>query len=240
MSWTDADPQLSPSLDGAEIAAAFARHGRVHIPGILTPESAARTHRCLERETDFSLLTMAGPGQALVWRVATLGPQKQAELITGAYSRAGDQFQYLYDGHVLSRNGEAYSNPSHPLAAVTRFLNSEPFLEFGRQVTGNRAIAFADGQATRYRPGHFLNRHDDANEPGRVAAYVLNLTPHWRPDWGGALLFLDGPVHISGGYLPAFNALNILAVPQDHMVGFVSPFAGAARYSITGWFRSRK
>jgi len=26
-------------------------------------------------------------------------------------------------------------------------------------------------------------------------------------------------------------------VPQPHWVGFVSPFAGAARYSITGWFR---
>jgi SM-20-related protein len=238
MDWTDADPKLSPALDWDEIAADFSRHDRVHIPGILTPDSAVRLHRCLEQETDFSLLTVAGTDQAQAWRVATLAPQKQAELMTGAYRNAGEQFQYLYDGHLLSKAGEPYPHPSHCLAAATRFLNSGSFLEFARRVTGNNSIVFADGQATRYRPGHFLNHHDDANEPGRVAAYVLNLTPQWRPDWGGALLFLNGG-HVSGGYFPAFNALNILAVPQDHMVGFVSPFAGAARYSITGWFRSR-
>jgi Rps23 Pro-64 3,4-dihydroxylase Tpa1-like proline 4-hydroxylase len=231
-------PVLDPALDLEDIARSFRRDGRVHIPGILTADSAARVHRCLEQETDFSLLTMAGPNQAQAWRVATLSPQKQAELMAGTYSRAGEGFHYLYDGHVLSRNGEDYPNPSHYLAEVTRFLNSGPFLDLARRVTGRSEIAFADAQATRYRPGHFLNRHDDANEPGRVAAYVLNLTPQWRPDWGGALLFLDGRGHISGGYLPAFNALNILAVPQEHLVGFVSPFAGAARYSITGWFRS--
>ena len=232
-------PILNPALDMDAIAQSYRRDGRVHIPNILTPDSAARVHRCLEQETDFSLLTMAGPDQAQAWRVAELHPQKQAELMTNAYSQAREGFHYLYDGHVLSKDGEAYRDPSHYLSAVTRFLNSGPFLDFARHLTGNRAIAFTDGQATRYRPGHFLNRHDDANEPGRVAAYVLNLTPHWRPDWGGALLFLNGPGRISAGYLPAFNALNILAVPQEHMVGFVSPFAGAARYSITGWFRSR-
>lgn len=47
----------------------------------------------------------------------------------------------------------------------------------------------------------------------------------------------DGPV--AEGCLPAYNALNVFAVPQDHMVEFVSPFPGAHRLSITGWFRSR-
>ncbi len=52
----------------------------------------------------------------------------------------------------------------------------------------------------------------------RIAAYVLNMTPQWRPDWGGALLFSDRPGHISEGYLPAFNALNLFSVPQEHLV----------------------
>jgi Rps23 Pro-64 3,4-dihydroxylase Tpa1-like proline 4-hydroxylase len=142
---------------------------------------------------------------------------------------------HLYDGHVLSRDGEAYADPTHDFSAVAAFCNSGPFLDFARCVTGNAGIAIADAQATRYRPGHFLSRHEDA--PGRVAAYVLNLTPRWRPDWGGALLFCDRPGHFSGGYLPAFNALNILAA--EHLVGFVSPFAGAHRLSVSGWSRSQ-
>ena len=40
------------------------------------------------------------------------------------------------------------------------------------------------------------------------------------------------------GYAPVFNALNLMAVPQPHLVISVSPFAGASRYSITGWLRA--
>ena len=233
------DPVLDPGLDQDRIARDFARDRRVHIPSILTEESAVRVHRCLAQETDFSLLCQTGTDQAQAWRVATLAPQKEAELMSAAFAGARDGFHYLYDGHMLSRDGEPYSEPSHYLAAITRFLNSPVLLDFARRVTGNPGIAFADAQATRYRPGHFLNQHDDSNDRGRIAAYVLNMTPSWRWDWGGALLFSDRPGHVSEGYLPAFNALNIFGVPQDHMVGFVSPFAGAHRLSITGWFRSR-
>jgi len=233
------EPVLNPALDQDRIAKDFARGRRVHIPDILTSDSAERVHRCLSQETDFSLLCQTGPGRAEAWRVGNLTAQKEAELMNAAFTGARDGFHYLYDGHMLSRDGEPYAEPSHYLSAVAHFLNSAPLLDFARRVTGNPAIAFADAQATRYRPGHFLNQHDDGNDHGRIAAYVLNMTPHWRWDWGGALLFSDRPGHVAEGYLPAFNALNLFAVPQDHMVGFVSPFAGAHRLSITGWFRSR-
>jgi Rps23 Pro-64 3,4-dihydroxylase Tpa1-like proline 4-hydroxylase len=234
-----ADLVLNPALDADRIAQAFARHRRVHIPTILTDDSAQRLHRCLAQETDFALLTKTGEEQAQAWRVAELNGQKESELMTAAYAGAGGQFHYLYDAHRLSRDGEAYPDAAHTLAAATRFLNSEAFLDFARRVTGRPEIAFADAQATRYRRGHFLNQHDDGNDRGRIAAYVLNLTLAWRPDWGGALLFGGSDGHIAEGYLPTFNALNLFAVPQAHMVGFISPFAGAHRLSITGWLRSR-
>ena len=231
------EPALNPALDQDRIAEAFARERRVHIPSVLTQESAARVHRALAQETDFSLLCRTGDDRAQAWPVASLTPQTEAELMNTVFAEAQEGFHYLHDGHVLSRDGEGYADPSHALASITRFLNSQPFLDFARRITGNPAIAFADARATRYRRGHFLKCHDGGNEKGRIAAYVLNMTPRWRPDWGGALLFPDRPGHFSGGYLPAFNALNLFAVPQDHMVGFVSPFAGAHRLSITGWLR---
>jgi Rps23 Pro-64 3,4-dihydroxylase Tpa1-like proline 4-hydroxylase len=231
-------PALNPALDRQALAAAFAREGRLHIPGVLTADSAARVHQCLAQETDYSLLCQTGPDQAVAYRAAGLARQKEIELMNAAYARAQGGFEYLYDAHSVSRDGDAYPDPAHYWAVFNRFLNSAPFLDFARALTGRPEIAFADAQATRYRPGHFLSQHDDANVPGRVAAYVFNFTPFWRADWGGALLFSDGPGHVSGGYLPAFNALNLLAVPQEHLVGFVSPFAGAHRFSITGWLRA--
>ena len=236
----DAGPVLNPALDVDGIAEAFARERRVHIPEILTSDSARRVHRCLEQETQFSIITRNGDGYVRLRPDAVLSSQQQADLVRNVYTKAREGFHYFYDNHPMSNDGEPYPDPSHYLAAVTHFLNSAPFLDLVRRVTGSSAIRFAEAQATRYRCGHFLNQHDDSHGAhGRIAAYVLNITPHWRWDWGGALLFSDRPGHVAEGYMPAFNALNIFAVPQEHLVGFVSPFAGAHRYSITGWVRSR-
>ena len=125
------------------------------------------------------------------------------------------------------------------LRDAVAFLNGERFLTFARNLTGFQDIAFADAQATLYGPGHFLTLHDDAVEgKNRRAAYVLNLTENWREDWGGYLNFFDKVGNIEAAYKPAFNALNIFAVPAAHSVGLVAPFAGALRCSITGWLRA--
>lgn len=234
------DPALNPALDMAGIVDRFRRDGRAHIPGILTPESAARIHRCLEQETEYLVFARGGDREGLQ-PAHLLTQQQHSMMMADAYARARDKFHFLYDVHPMSNVGEPYPDPSHHLSAVTAFLNSAPVLDFARTVTGLSAIAYASAQATRYRPGHFLCQHDDGdglNAQKRIAAYVLNLTPQWRLDWGGALLFSDRPGHISEGFPPAFNALNIFSAPQEHLVGFISPFAGAARYSITGWFTS--
>ena len=96
-------------------------------------------------------------------------------------------------------------------------------------------------QATRFDPGHFLTCHDDSVEgKNRLFAYVLNLSQVWRPDWGGSLQFFNSEGNVEEAYTPAFNTLNMFRVPADHSVGIVAPFAGASRYSITGWLRSGK
>ena len=126
------------------------------------------------------------------------------------------------------------------LEGVYDRLNSEPFLAFVRALTGDPRCAYADAQATRYRPGDFLTAHDDdVAGKHRLYAYVLNFTPSWRPDWGGLLAFHEADGHVSEAYTPSFNALNIFRVPQLHAVTQVASFAGAHRLSITGWVRER-
>ncbi len=69
---------------------------------------------------------------------------------------------------------------------------------------------------------------------------MLNLTPRWRADWGGLLLFTDEDGHVAEGYTPAFDALNLLRTPPPHRVSGVASFAPAPRLSITGWVRSKR
>lgn len=232
------DPRLDPDLVGR----VFRQSGRVHIGGILTPAAATRIHRALAEETpwSYSIGDEAGSRDLPVASLDTLPPDERASIIASTDRAAVNGFAYRYAGFRIDGAWDAGRHRDHYLMRVLAFLNSAPFLDFARRVTGVPQIAFADAQATLYRPGDFLTTHDDAVEgKSRHAAYVLNLTPEWRVDWGGLLAFPDPYGHVAEAFGPAFNALNLMRVPTPHAVTQVASFAGAGRYSITGWLRSR-
>ncbi|WP_287888815.1 2OG-Fe(II) oxygenase family protein [Blastomonas sp.] len=66
---------------------------------------------------------------------------------------------------------------------------------------------------------------------------MLGLTPQWRLEWGGQLLFHGEQGTISHGEMPGFNTLDVFAVPQRHSVSEVTRAAAYRRYAVTGWLR---
>ncbi|HYE46664.1 MAG TPA: 2OG-Fe(II) oxygenase family protein [Caulobacter sp.] len=235
-----AEIAIDPRLEPASVTADFRRLGRIHIPGFLTPASAAALHQALAGETEWRCSTM-GSGKTIDFPVATLEafrPEQTIRFITLAHAEARDGFHYMFDTLRITDLVEAGEPVSPMLAAAHAFLNSDAFLGFVRALTGDPRPNYVDAQATRYEAGHYLTEHDDLKpESGRLYAYVLNLTPKWRVDWGGVLTFIDEDGHVAEGYTPAWNALNLFRVPQAHAVSCLAPFAGAPRLSITGWVR---
>ena len=125
------------------------------------------------------------------------------------------------------------------LDAFAQFLSAPATLQVLQTITGLDDIDFADAQATNYRRGDFLTAHDDeVAGKNRRAAYVFGLTPAWRTEWGGLLLFHDASGDVTQGLAPRFNCLNIFAVPQLHSVSQVASYAAAGRLSVTGWLRA--
>jgi SM-20-related protein len=242
---THADPPLAldPSHDVAMIADVFARAGRIHIPRIFTSACAERIHACLVGETPWRLHLNDGSKHFDVddERISLLPDADRVLLLDSmhANARAG-RFQCVYHNFPIY---DAYQERRYPelyLMRLYEYLNSEAFLNFARAVTAMPGIAFVDAQATQFRAGHFLTQHEDLAEgKHRLAAYVFNFTRPWHPDWGGVLQFIDDDGHISEGYTPTFNALNLFRIPQRHSVSFVAPYAHGARYSITGWLRGK-
>ncbi|MEH0196947.1 2OG-Fe(II) oxygenase family protein [Caulobacter sp. CCNWLY153] len=233
---------LDPSLTPKAWREAFAASGRLHVPGFLTADSASRLHAALTIDTPWSgvvgvgtrlwNLPLDGPGALSAADDAALDRQVAEE------TRAG--FGFRFDNFRVSDEIEAGRREGRLLEAAYDLINGEAFLGFVRDLTGDDRPEYCDCQATRYRPGHFLTEHDDhADGKNRLYAYVLNLTPRWRSDWGGLLLFLDGDGHVAEGYTPSFNALNIFRVPQKHAVSYVTPHAAGPRLSLTGWIRTR-
>ena len=215
-------------------------HGRVQIPGFLQEPSALRLHQCLREEVPWETAqrsdAVLADGQD---RSPPPGSAADEMALAATCLRAREGFEFYFDRYRMIDARRDGTDPQLVLHAVVDFLNSPQFLEFARQLTGDPAIRMVSAIGVRYRAGHFLRAHNDlANDEDRAFAYVINLSRQWSPDWGGLLHFLDPEQRrVVDTFTPLWNSLSLFRVPQPHVVSLVAPWAGSARYSITGWFR---
>ena len=215
-------------------------HGRVQIPGFLQEPSALRLHQCLSEEVPWETAqrsdAVLADGQD---RSPPPGSAADEVALAATCLRAREGFEFYFDRYRMIDARRDGTDPQLVLHAVVDFLNSPQFLDFARQLTGDPAIRMVSAIGVRYRAGHFLRAHNDlANDENRAFAYVINLSRQWSPDWGGLLQFLDPEQRrVVDTFTPLWNSLSLFRVPQPHVVSLVAPWAGSARYSITGWFR---
>jgi Rps23 Pro-64 3,4-dihydroxylase Tpa1-like proline 4-hydroxylase len=232
--------KLNDQLDLAALRERYERTSRVHVADFLEPSAAERLHAALANSRDWAFVFNRGNRHfELTAENAARMPreahqQMQQEILTNAR----DGFQLAYEVLNVSKKQGAPLTSDPVLRDLHAFMNGPDFLDFMRELTGEDRASWCDVTATRYRPGHFCEEHDDKADDGeRLAAFVLNVTPRWRADWGGLLLFVDDAGHIREGFTPAFNAINVFKAPQQHSVSAVAPFAGGQRLSVTGWLR---
>ena len=229
---------ISNDLDIAPFRKRLHEAGRVQIPGFLQEGSAQRLHDCLAHEVPWQPALRSD--KPLPVDLASADSDEARErLLRATYQRALDDFEFVFDRYRMIEARRDGLDPGLVLHVVVDFLNSPQFLDFARQLTGDPAIRMVSAIGVRYRAGHFLRAHNDlANDENRAFAYVINLSRQWSPDWGGLLHFLDPEQRrVVDTFTPLWNSLSLFRVPQPHVVSLVAPWAGSARYSITGWFR---
>jgi len=235
---TDNALTLASRDDVAALRAGFASAGRIKIPAFLMPADAKRLRDTL-LGLDWRTVLNEGdkhfdihPEQAKL-----LGPEKLNVLKRGATIRARSEFQYLYENFPVHEALAAGTPIAPDLAASHALMNSAAVRDLIAHVTDIKPD-FCDMQATRYRAGHFLTKHnDDVDGKNRRFAYVLGLSQRWRGSWGGNLEFLAPDGAVTDSFTPRFNTLSLFQVPMDHRVTSVTPAAASSRISLTGWFR---
>jgi SM-20-related protein len=233
--------RLNPALRPEPFAEIYARDTRVQVPNLFPPDVADTIEATLLKATPWRIIYSNADGKHAYLSIdeaqresAAVSQQRMETL----YAQAQEGFAYIYFGFPMLEAYIARQGEPALLMQMMDFLNSPEFLGFAKAVVGEPTVIKADAQATYYAPGHFLTKHDDSGANAeRRAAYVLGFTRQWRADWGGQLLFYDKDERTIAGFKPSFNTLNLFRTPQDHAVTCVSPFAGAARLSITGWLR---
>lgn len=231
---------LAPRSDTAVLARTFAREGVVSIPDVLTEDCAVALHRLLRERQDWKQAINSGEKLVELDRPtrAGLSDEQARQLDDAVYAGARHGFQFRYETLRVPDGEEERRASDDPLAAFAQWWSTGPARDFLREVTGEPGIAFADAQATAYSPGDFLTEHaDDVDGKNRYAAYVLGLTPQWRLEWGGLLVFHPQQGADARALVPGFNRLNMFRVPRSHSVSEVTRAAAYRRYSITGWLR---
>jgi Rps23 Pro-64 3,4-dihydroxylase Tpa1-like proline 4-hydroxylase len=215
------------------------RHGRAQIDHFLQPDAAALLRQCLTEQVPWTLAYREDSQSRVLGHgeLAALGAAGEQALLQRCYAHARGEYAFTYESYMMVRAYKEGRDPGLLLHRVLEFLNSPEYLTFVRALTGEPRIRRMNAQATRFRPGHFLKRHDDFDaEEGRLYAYVINLSQNWQADWGGLLQFMDDAGRVTATLMPRWNTLSLFRVPASHAVSMVAPWATEPRLAITGWF----
>lgn len=236
--------RLNSKLDRARLAEAYARHGVVQVPDVFELDAAELVTRILETSVPWSLAYYGADQQPKSIPLAdlrALPPEVFQREMQELLKRSGAAYGFLYMNYGMISAYLAGTDVEHPIHRLTEFINSEEFLSFGREITGESRVLKADAQATLYRPNDYIGLHEDQNHEGvqRVAAYTLGFTRRWRSDWGGQLMFHDpSNGDVTHGFAPRWNTLTLFKVPRLHSVAPVAPYAERPRLSVVGWLRN--
>jgi len=226
---------IHPDLDLPGLHKRFQRDGRVLALDFFEPMVAHALAAALV-DVDWMLVHRAGGADQRHTGAALRGmtAQQRAALTQAIHAEAERDFQFSFFSHSLVH--AAQRGETDLLTRFVRWMSDEPFLSVMRGISGLTEVNRLYAQATMYSRGNFLLTHDDhVDAEDRKLAYVINLTPQWRPDWGGVLHFTDASGNITESYSPHFNSISLFSVPQTHFVSYVPPFAGGERLAITGW-----
>lgn len=235
-----ADPALTfrinPDLDVARIRSEYEAAGRVRIYSLLAEGAAELYEHLIAREDWFHAFTTdRGIIKLTAADKEALTPQEWAEIEAEAHERARRTFQYRYEAVRVPEPAEA-SALDDPLARFVDWLHGDELRRFLESITGYSRFSFREGQVTAFGPGDFLTGHDDGVlGKDRLCALVFGLTPSWRLEYGGLLMFHGEMDRTCAGNVPRFNSLDLFKVPQQHSVSLVTPAAPHRRISVTGW-----
>ena len=231
---------LSPDFDPAAAARIFATEGHIRLNGALPPDQAAAIARAMDEMSGWKLTCAIGsgftrldPAELRGWPV-----EKRQELNTALMDAAQKGEGFTYMSRLLGAEPSA-TGPQAVLEDFNRAMMGPDMVSFVQQLTGKTGLARTSAQATRFGPGHYLTRHNDAPlGEGRQLAFVWGFTPRWHPDWGGMLQFYSDRGEPERAFAPGFNTLDLFTVQKVHAVTYVAPFAGSFRSVVSGWYHA--
>lgn len=232
---------LNPELDIDQLKKAYSVDKRLVIKDFLKADVAQRIQEYCLKHIPFNIhYVLDGQNKTISQsEMASMSDADKRALNIRIFKAAAEGSGFFYCGYRKNQRIETNSKELIFLHSVFDYFNGEEVLSLIRQISGQVDIDQADAHYTRFTPGQFLTRHRDVvSGANRRVAYVMGFTNVWHPDWGGLLQFYTEDGTPEETWTPRFNSLSIFDTSYIHAVTCVAPFAPAARFSMTGWFRA--
>ena len=207
---------------------------RIKIDNILLPEFAEYLYKYISNEKNWYLA--CGIDSVRYENKLDAANKKKNDELGNRVLKAfqDDHFSYIF------HRGMNNKNPSLMELSIRNAVSSPNFISMIRDISGVNISVMTTMFLSKYKTGHFLSPHSDKGN-GKLAA-IINLTPNWKPQYGGALHILSNDrSEIIETFIPGFNNIILFSVEDEevdnsHFVGHVANNVLQTRFAITSWY----
>lgn len=141
------------------------------------------------------------------WEIQSDGEVERRD--RSAFSRLPGNRRFSHSDCLRRPLRDAYA-----LRGLLSGLHSSDVLTAITSVIGRGPVSYMTADIARYRPGHYLRRHDDVYD-GRIFGLVFFLHPKWESS-AGSRLVAEKPDGRSMVVEPLSNTVAIMRLADDH------------------------
>ena len=153
-------------------------------------------------------------------------------------SAAAGRLSAVYEIEPRKAEAAALSTGGRAIDTILCFLKSLRFLNILREAFRRDVGSHVDLQIQRHQPGHFITYHRGFIPTNPYVsdgvAFFYNLTPEWKPEWGGLLTFRGRNGGETVSLTPVFNSLDLCAHEKGRWFTPIAPFASGPKFVIAG------
>lgn len=216
----------------------FKKDGIVTIPNFLNPTIAGEIYGYMSMQMPadwWYISSLSETNQKIIHSLAEIDSEKEGEIKRDA----NKQFNNNRFSYVFYRTYENHYKGCVCMECKLRQYFSQPiFIQYMSRLLGIPLNKMNELFLSKYDKDCFLTTHND-NGNGKIA-WVLNMTAHWQPQWGGHFVLLDqNRQTIKRTVVPQFNSLTVFRIPEKigvpHYVSHVV-VDKQNRFAVSGWF----
>lgn len=229
---------INPSLNLSIYKNLFQTQGIISVPNFLESKFADKIYHFLTKDmTDEWWYNSSFHGKD---KVIIPNLEENKEEIKESMKKAQEKFSDNEFSYCFYRTYKNHFPECDCLEChLRKLVSSKAFIDVINEITGLKLEKNNELFLSKYSSECFLNVHNDQGN-GKIAM-VINMTKHWKPQYGGNFYLLTNDRKgVRRVLTPVFNSLNIFRIPEPngipHYVSHVVPGIKSSRYAISGWF----